>query len=438
VTPAQPASSQREQRSEIKSIMTMDWHFSSEESVVPSNRPALHSADTLHLETKPTNEDNGLQPGCLHTVIPGRLCLVAHRDDDHTIAEIKKNPKVFFFSSELHEMYTPYCADFGPVNLSIVYHFCNLLKEKLADPRIAKRQLAYYCSADDAEFTNTAFLLGAYLVLVEEQTPEQVASLFAGLPAIMPFRDATFSGKIYPISLLDCFRGLRKATEMGWFSLESFRIQEYEFLDCPFNGDIHQPCPRFLAFRGPTNRRKRLAPGFETLAPKDYVPIFRAKKVSAVVRLNENEYEGSEFEEHGINHYDLSFPDCSVPSLDIVERFLDLMEKEQGVVAVHCKAGLGRTGTLIALWMMRHHKWGANEAIAWLRIVRPGCVVGPQQRFLKLAEAGFWEGNRLVLAAQQVQDCYDSLPVVLAEEMGRGAQRRCLRNNNSESESGSE
>lgn len=86
--------------------MTMDWHFSSEESVVPSNRPALHSVDTLHLETKPTNEDNGLQPGCLHTVIPGRLCLVAHRDDDHTIAEIKKNPKVFFFSSELHEMYT--------------------------------------------------------------------------------------------------------------------------------------------------------------------------------------------------------------------------------------------------------------------------------------------------------------------------------------------
>jgi len=320
----------------------------------------------------------------------------------------------------------PYCADFGPVNLSIVFHFCELLKEKLGDARIAKRQLAYYCSTDAAEFTNTAFLLGAFLVLVEDTTPDEAAKRFEGLPSIMPFRDATFSGKVYPISLLDCFRGLRKAVEMSWFSLKSFKLDEYEFLDCPFNGDIHQPCPRFLAFRGPTNRRKRLAPGFETLAPKDYVPIFKAKGVSAVVRLNEDEYDGAEFEAHGIRHYDLSFPDCSVPSVDIVERFLNLVDAEPGLVAVHCKAGLGRTGTLIALWMMRQHGWGANEAMAWLRIVRPGSVVGPQQRFLKLVEGGVWEGNRLSLPAEKVTDCYDSLPVVLAAEMGRGAQRRCL------------
>ena len=36
-------------------------------------------------------------------------------------------------------------------------------------------------------------------------------------------------------------------------------------------------------------------------------------------------------------------------------------------------------GTLIAVWMMKNHGFTANEAIAWLRIVRPGCVIGPQQ-----------------------------------------------------------
>ncbi len=49
---------------------------------------------------------------------------------------------------------------------------------------------------------------------------------------------------------------------------------------------------------------------------------------------------------------------------------------------MHCKAGLGRTGTLIACYMMKHFQMTAAECIAWLRIVRPGSVIGPQQVLL--------------------------------------------------------
>ena len=45
-------------------------------------------------------------------------------------------------------------------------------------------------------------------------------------------------------------------------------------------------------------------------------------------------------------------------------------------------AGLGRTGTLIACYIMKHYKFTAAEAIAWIRICRPGSVIGPQQEFL--------------------------------------------------------
>lgn len=49
---------------------------------------------------------------------------------------------------------------------------------------------------------------------------------------------------------------------------------------------------------------------------------------------------------------------------------------------MHCKAGLGRTGTNIALYMMKHYGYSAAESIALCRICRPGSIVGPQQQFL--------------------------------------------------------
>ena len=45
-------------------------------------------------------------------------------------------------------------------------------------------------------------------------------------------------------------------------------------------------------------------------------------------------------------------------------------------------AGLGRTGTLIGCYLMKKYHMTSKEAIAWLRMARPGSVIGPQQYFM--------------------------------------------------------
>lgn len=51
-----------------------------------------------------------------------------------------------------------------------------------------------------------------------------------------------------------------------------------------------------------------------------------------------------------------------------------------------CKAGLGRTGTLIGAYLIWKYGFTAAEAIAFMRIVRPGSVVGPQQQYMYLKQ----------------------------------------------------
>ena len=46
-----------------------------------------------------------------------------------------------------------------------------------------------------------------------------------------------------------------------------------------------------------------------------------------------------------------------------------IAEGLHGAVAVHSDTGLGRTGTLIALYTITHHGFLARQAMAWLRIV---------------------------------------------------------------------
>lgn len=369
--------------------------------------------------------EEDLDFGAVIQFLPGRLAFTVHRDEAETRMAILHDRETYYFSSELHETYEPYCDDFGPVDLATVFNFCNLLQEKLLDERLSGRLICYYAEKDIKFRTNAAFLMGAFMILVEAFSPAEATALLeaVGKYAFLPFRDATHvQPSTFNLSLLDCFKGLQRAWAMRWFDLATFDVHQYNKLARPEGFDMHKICPKFVAFRGPNSRDKK---GHR---PRGYIDILRHLGVTAVVRLNGVEtYDAAEFEREGIRVYNLEFEDCTAPPARIVELFLEVVDQTQGVVAVHCLAGLGRTGTLISLWIMKNMGWTARECIAWLRIVRPGSVLGLQQHYLEDCESAFAKNLPLPEPAA-VEKAYSRVRAArLAKQVERGMLRR--RNN---------
>ena len=165
------------------------------------------------------------------------------------------------------------------------------------------------------------------------------------------------------------------------------------------NGDFNWIVPgKFLAFSGPTQTPIAYVDGVKTNTPETYFDYFRKNNVTGVVRFNNKVYDRKKFLDAQFNHYDLYFADGGNPTELILKKFLEIVENEPGALAVHCKAGLGRTGTLISLYLMKHFFVTTPEIISWLRLCRPGSVIGPQQNFLadmepKMHERG-WQWQR--------------------------------------------
>mmetsp|Transcript_81210 Transcript_81210/g.161055 ORF Transcript_81210/g.161055 Transcript_81210/m.161055 type:complete len:523 (+) Transcript_81210:83-1651(+) len=310
-------------------------------------------------------------------IMPNRLYWLARR----TVP--KDTATSHFFSIDGVLRYDPFCADFGPLSLGLTFRYCKMVEAKLNNPNLAGKRIIHCCLQDPRFRANAACLMCLFQVVVQRKAPEEALRPFSGIdPPFFPFRDAIDGPCSFQLTILDCLEGMHKALELGWFDMDEFDLCSYESLGNPYKADATWVIPeKFVAFAGPyaTPADEHGCPCF---TPEDCVPIFRSAGIGMVVRLNNKQYDRRRFTDHGIRHSDLYFPDGSCPPWDIMSKFLSLAEMESGPIAVHCKAGLGRTCTLIGLYAMKHFAFPARAFIGWTRLCRPGSILGPQQQFL--------------------------------------------------------
>jgi atypical dual specificity phosphatase len=121
---------------------------------------------------------------------------------------------------------------------------------------------------------------------------------------------------------------------------------------------------------------RRLNFGGAVSAYEDELPELYSAGIRAVVSLLNIPSDAAIFESAGFSFLCLPVPDGGAPTPEqaaLFVRFVEDQRKAQRPVAVHCEAGLGRTGTMLATYLIAQ---GANaeEAIQRIREVEKTAI----------------------------------------------------------------
>ena len=102
--------------------------------------------------------------------------------------------------------------------------------------------------------------------------------------------------------------------------------------------------------------------------------------IKSIVTMTENSLPESWTKD--LNYLHVPTPDLTAPQMDEIDTAVEFIHEKinnQESVMVHCAAGMGRAGTILACYLVKHKKHSAKEAITKIRKERPGSIQSETQ-----------------------------------------------------------
>lgn len=148
-------------------------------------------------------------------------------------------------------------------------------------------------------------------------------------------------------------------------------------------GKIIRPAPAEIEYR---NMRFLITDQPQDVTMENYIKLLMEHKVSHLVCATDQAYKTDDLAKSGVAVSELSFPDGSAPTQEIIEKWLSLVNKEfmgdpDTCVGVHCVTGLGRAPVLVATALIElGMKY--EDAVELIRKKRRGAINTKQLEFL--------------------------------------------------------
>lgn len=110
--------------------------------------------------------------------------------------------------------------------------------------------------------------------------------------------------------------------------------------------------------------------------------------VKSIVTMTENSLPDQWVKD--LNYLHVPTPDLTAPDMDRIDSAVEFIHKQidnKVPVMVHCAAGMGRAGTILACYLIKYQKYSAKDAIEKVRKERPGSIQSDVQEMA----IGFYE-----------------------------------------------